>query len=419
MQQLPGFNNRLILDENLNIVNAAGTSSNEIGTSIAGEGPFQNLGVPGAKAIELDLDGFGNESGLLTNPISANPFYVRFANEGESVLANAVAQNPSFFTLWIGNNDVLSYATAGGADNFLTPVDSFTQAYQGIMGALTANDAQGIVANVPNVTDLPFFTTVPPNALAPRNEDGSLTDFGQQIPVLNQTYGLLNMIFEQVGVDRNIEFSDTEAGLIVIQDPDLADLSETITFAIQNTPDIDPSIVALAPILGQQYGQARQIRPDELVVLPAASVIGTINQARFAELAGLGIPAETAGQFSVNGVTFPLTSNFVLTSNELMEINTATNSFNQIIDDTATQFGVPVIDMNQRFSEISNTGISFSGSDFSTTFVTGGLFSLDGVHPTQKGYAVVANIFIEEINEAYNASLPTVDINDFPGVTLP
>ncbi len=31
-----------------------------------------------------------------------------------TVLADAVAQNPTFFSLWIGGNDVLGYATSGG-----------------------------------------------------------------------------------------------------------------------------------------------------------------------------------------------------------------------------------------------------------------------------------------------------------------
>lgn len=417
---IPGFENRLVLNESLGIERLAGTSSNEVTNNLASQGPFQNLGIPGAKSFQLLFPGFGNLSGLATDPISANPFYIRFANENESVLANAMAQDPTFFTLWIGNNDALTFASAGGAADELTDPSDFATFYGALLQGLTANGAQGIVANVPSVTDLPFFTVVPPAPLAPRNADGSLTAFGQQIPTLNQTYGLLNQIFTQVGAsERIITFTDTEANPVVIRDTDLADLSAVITGAIQNTPGVDPSIVALAPILGQQYGQARQLGADELITLPASSVIGTVNNARLAELISFGVPPETAGQFSVNGVTLPMESNLILTRNELLEISSSINAYNQSIDAVAAQFGVPVIDMNTFFSDVTNTGISFSGSTFTTTFVTGGLFSLDGIHPTEKGYAVVANIFIDEINNAYNSNLPTVDVNNFPGVALP
>jgi len=45
----------------------------------------------------------------------ANPYFIRFASSpSTTVIADAAGQSPTFFTLWIGNNDVLSYATAGG-----------------------------------------------------------------------------------------------------------------------------------------------------------------------------------------------------------------------------------------------------------------------------------------------------------------
>jgi len=55
----------------------------------------------------------GNVAGVATG--QANPYFVRFASSpSTTVIADAVAQNPTFFSLWIGNNDVLAYATSGG-----------------------------------------------------------------------------------------------------------------------------------------------------------------------------------------------------------------------------------------------------------------------------------------------------------------
>lgn len=76
------------------------------------------MGVPGAKSYHLLANGYGSVAGLQTNPPSSNPYFVRFASsDTTSVIADALAQDPTFFTLWIGNNDVLSYATSGGVGN--------------------------------------------------------------------------------------------------------------------------------------------------------------------------------------------------------------------------------------------------------------------------------------------------------------
>jgi hypothetical protein len=77
-------------------------------------GPFNNLGIPGAKSYHLMAPGYGNVAGVAQG--LANPYFARFASSaGTTVLEDALAQDPTFFSLWIGNNDVLLYATAGGA----------------------------------------------------------------------------------------------------------------------------------------------------------------------------------------------------------------------------------------------------------------------------------------------------------------
>ena len=57
--------------------------------------------------------------------------------------------------------------------------------------------------------------------------------------------------------------------------------------------------------------------------------------------------------------------------------------------------------------------------NYSTAFVTGGSFSLDGVHLTGKGYAVIANEFIKAINAKYKSNLRQVNPNNYSGVKFP
>ena len=70
--------------------------------------------------------------------------------------------------------------------------------------------------------------------------------------------------------------------------------------------------------------------------------------------------------------------------------------------------------------ELGNaSGIQYNGVKYTASFVTGGAFSLDGVHPNGRGYALIANTFIDAINKTYGSTLPWVDINAYSGVTFP
>ncbi|MDX5437011.1 MAG: SGNH/GDSL hydrolase family protein, partial [Pontibacter sp.] len=67
---------------------------------------------------------------------------------------------------------------------------------------------------------------------------------------------------------------------------------------------------------------------------------------------------------------------------------------------------------------ISN-GFVRDGVAYSPAFITGNLFSLDGVHPTPRGYAIIANEVIKAINSKYNSSVPQTDITQYRAVLLP
>ena len=60
-------------------------------------------------------------------------------------------------------------------------------------------------------------------------------------------------------------------------------------------------------------------------------------------------------------------------------------------------------------------GLVVDGITFSSDFITGNAYSLDGVHPTTQGYGLVANEFIKTINEKYGASIPKINVASLPG----
>ena len=93
---------------------------------------------------------------------------------GANILAQASALNPDLVTFWLGNNDVLGYATSGGtSENIVgtvgpTPSTIFQQLYGQALGALRAAlpHAKILVGNIPDVKAIPFFTTIGPKVAA-------------------------------------------------------------------------------------------------------------------------------------------------------------------------------------------------------------------------------------------------------------
>ena len=329
----------------LGVIGYGGTVNPQNFTTTATVGPFNNMGVPGAKSYHLAFKGYGNPA----NAPNYNPYYTRFATSTtSSVLEDALAQNPTFYTLWIGNNDVLGYALAGGSSDAITPLPTFTGSITAVVQALNAKGAKGVIGNIPDVLSIPFFTTVPYNALA-------ITD-ANSVAALNAAYGngALGISFKVC------------ANAFVIKDP-------------------------AAP------RGMRQVKSDELVLLtlPTDSI----------KLKGWG---------SLK----PIPANYILDETEIASIKKAVSDYNQAISTIASASGIPVVDMNTNFKQIQS-GLIYNGMKFNASFITGGTFSLDGVHMNARGYALVTNYFIDAINSYYKSTVPKVDVGSYPGIVFP
>ncbi|MFA7445174.1 MAG: SGNH/GDSL hydrolase family protein [Flavobacteriaceae bacterium] len=381
---------------------------------------YNNMGVPGAKSFHLLAPNYGNVAGVAMG--MANPYFVRHATTPEiTVLEDALSLNPTFFTNWIGNNDVLAYATSGGTGvdqtgnynpetyggNDITDPNVFAQVYSTIIDGLTANGAKGVVATIPNVASIPFFTTVP---YAPLSSDDP--DFSANIPQLQLLYGTLNQVYGMLGVSgRNLVVNTEGYTPLLLKDKALTDIGAQLEAVAQASGD--PMLMALAPILGAHFGQVRQATANDLVLLSTSGVIGSAPQ---------GIPAP----LNAYGISFPLEDRHVLTAAEAQLVATATASFNSSIKAIAQAKGLAVADMNAIMAQLANITSGLKTDDgqiyyanyFSTDRLHTTLFSLDGVHPNAKGYAIVANEIIKVINQHYNAHLPLLNASQYPGATI-
>ena len=298
-----------------------------------------NLGVPGIKMADVKTAGYG-----LNNPLGFNPYYERLIGNDPTptsgfmpYVSKVATTNPTFFTMWLGNNDVLGYATSGGQLPISDPA-KFQEGLNAMMAVLTANGAEGAVMNIPDVTGIPFFTA--------------------------------------------------KATAALIQ---AAAAAKTNLFITTGT------------------GQVRAATVEDYVLL--TSTVGT------PEAVG---PATIPHGFSPYN---PLRNGEVLDNAEVTAVQTATADFNSRIAAAAQTNDLALVDMNAFFKTAQmvngQPNLVYNGVAYTPAFISGNIFSLDGVHPTPRGYAIIANQIIKGINAKYGASVPLVDETQYRAVLFP
>jgi hypothetical protein len=116
---------------------------------------------------------------------------------------------------------------------------------------------------------------------------------------------------------------------------------------------------------------------------------------------------------------FPLKKEFVLDLEEINNIKTATAGFNAFLKEMAEDYELAFMDADQLMDDILKNGVLVDGHTYSADFISGGIMSLDGIHVTGKGSAIIANAFIKKINEKYGSTVPYANINDYSAVAFP
>jgi lysophospholipase L1-like esterase len=117
-------------------------------------------------------------------------------------------------------------------------------------------------------------------------------------------------------------------------------------------------------------------------------------------------------------VSLPLADKWVLLPSEQQEIKDATDAFNATIQATASQAGLAFVDANLLLQQLFIGELTSGNFSPTSSLVTGGIFSLDGVHPTARGYALIANEFMRAIDATYGSNFEAsgnlVDVGDYP-----
>ncbi len=231
----------------------------------------------------------------------------------KSQAEQAVAAGCTTIFVWIGNNDAL-VADLTGMPSSMTPLATFTTQYQQLISYLQTNSgAHLVIANIPDVTAVPYLQ-----------------------PAANVLVGYS---------------------------------------AATGVP-----VANLSAVLGIQAGDY-------------------VNQLGLTD-----IPLILGG--TMKG---PLPDAAVLSASEVVTVQTMVKAYNGVIAASAQTSGATLVDINALFANTTANGITVNGIKGTTTFL-GGAFSLDGIHPTNTGYAVVANAFIDTMNKAFGKAIPDVNL---------
>jgi len=306
--------------------------------NITAQEPFNNMSTPGLRIADF----YTADYITLLNALKPGelPYAARFYHDYhysplQQMLYTRDNIKPTFFTFWLGFYDVFLYAQSGGTGSpnppggapgltDITPADTFAARYDAIVGNMVANGAKGVLINIPDILDMPYFTTVPV-------KDGA------------GNYFQMN--------DKTTVRKMTDDDMLLLEMP------------------IDSL---------KCYGY------------------------------GTGTPIPDKWSLSSTGGA----------QSEIGYIRSTLTQYNIAIAKTAAKYGLALVDINS-YLKTMETGVIFNGVTYTPQFVQGGAFSLDGLHFTQRGYALIANQVINVINKQYGSTLPQIDVNKYPGIYFP
>ncbi|MFQ3598769.1 MAG: hypothetical protein SNJ55_03710 [Chloroherpetonaceae bacterium] len=407
---------------------ATGTPISVINTSPTGNGlfpptnpaflniglarPYNNLGIPGIVVADATI-------GITTvNSASRSAFLdiiLRNPTLGNtSPVQQARLLSPTFVTFWLGNNDVLGYATSGGVNpSAPTPKAIFELFYKQAIDSLKLiPNVKIVLLNIPDVTSIPFATTIGPLLRTAYTVGKQLGRIPASSPGVFYYRRGVNPLNAALPFDTLALMTTNDMGNPTSQTGALVLLTgSTAASALGSISN--PASQTWRNLLNA-YRNNPGLAPLFTGTTPGSSEEWQVFRTTFFSPA-----LDTTKPFGLDP-THPVPNQWVLDRGELNIARQAVQDFNAFI---ASQVGgavVGLVDINKLFNDIvANQGITVDGERLSATFVTGGLFSMDGVHPSPKAHGIVANELITIINREFGASIPLVQVRNLSnGVVL-
>jgi lysophospholipase L1-like esterase len=415
-----GTRNRITAFSAQGLPQIAGAPLSNQPTNLTLARPYNNLGIPGALLRDMMPPANDPLYPRRFAQVANNPFFNPFfgavlrgnPQQGFAFGANCVEQaarlQPNLVTLWIGNNDVLGYASSGGTSgtNFAsgfgtnpmvapapTEVPVFTAQFNALLDSCVRRmpNAKFVVGNVPDVIAAPYFTTAGPQVRA------GLRDALNNPMIPAALVALIRQALPMFPNGIPVRSSAVPGGIKPLSDGDLFTLPAGLGGGVtQYATRLIGAVGVAAARIQMNPAMAQQILQQTLI--------------------------ENA-----------MPNDFVLDEAEQAVCRTATSAFNAAIAAAIGRYSANkqavLFDAFAVVNQVRQTGYPFQGQTTTPTgsvvanalrfdFVSGGFFSLDGIHPSSRGYGAVTNEMIKVLNREYGANIPLVNLIDIPGLPV-
>lgn len=191
------------------------------------------------------------------------------------------------------------------------------------------------------------------------------------------------------------------AKLALVNVPDVTSIPFVTTFPAVVLDATGNPVLPLIPLIGSEGGPAAPLSPLDHVLLRAADSLAV----------GTGFPVGTFSYLTgAPGNGRPLPNSRVLSTSEAASIQASVDAYNLTIAGLATARGAVVLDLNALLRQAATTGFTYQGQLYTSDFITGGLFSLDGVHPTDIAHGILCNTLIDAVNAKFGAKIQHVNL---------
>lgn len=400
--QLSGFQHYAALGNSLTAGYQSGAWGNP--DHVAHSFPAQiarQLGIEGFDQVSLTATGLGFSGGLPVGNMT-----VDFAANGSPVLGYSTAAEANLAALAAGAGAGFDYAAPR---NFGIPGIALLHAVNVPLGTYAAGNPY---ANF----YIDGATTAAKTQLQLAAESGA--DFCTMWLGNNDVLGYVTS-----GGTGSITDGAVFAGSYAAALAALSNVAHLVAINIPAVTDI-PFVTYFNPVLvemlaGMGYDPVVMVTDDDLgSAVPVMLTPGSGNYVL------LPAASAMAADPTLGSPMNPLPDALVLDAAEAAAALDAVTAFNATIaaavdaaNDGRTGAPVLLVDMNAFFGELAANGYETQGETFTAEMVSGGMFSLDGVHPGNIGYAIVANRIIEEMNAGWDLNVAPVDLSTIYGVT--
>ena len=341
-----------------------------------------NLSVPFIPIANIN----SNTVASGTKSTNAKPYFDRIVSPSSlGIASEAKRRGASFFTVWLGYEDLVNYATSGGTTNLLS-VDVFTTNINAVLDSLlSVPNAKGVIANIPYVDLFPIVT----------NNNRRLTSSND--PARNPV---------RLTATKADEFN-AALGITSFS----GKTGNANNFAIQTSSGI------------------RQLETSKDFIV-ASRVLDSVGIG-FRDAQSLRNCKPDSSQREQVGFVKPILNYAVLDKDEVKKLRTQIDLLNQVIAQAVQSRNtggtrLAIVDLNAFYTALTDPlrGIAYGseiiranhpslGPDF------GGFYSLDRFHPTPKGHALLANEFLKAINISFGSNFSVLNPDNFRGNIIP